>query len=157
MLRLTVFLGLFLFGMSGAAMAAGSSSGGGSSSSSASAGSADFSNAATLIKQGHYDAAVPLLEKAVAAEPKNPDYLTELAYVYRKTGKLNDSYDYYDRALAVDANHKGALNYLGILYLQTDQVDKAKEMLARLDSACFFGCEEYDDLKAAIEGGAGNY
>jgi len=27
---------------------------------------------------------------------------------------------------------------------------KAKEHLGQLDKLCFFGCEEYDDLKKAI-------
>jgi hypothetical protein len=30
------------------------------------------------------------------------------------------------------------------------QLDKAKERLKVLDGACFFGCEEYTDLKEAI-------
>ena len=31
------------------------------------------------------------------------------------------------------------------------QLDKARERLDVLDSACFFGCEEYRELKAAIK------
>jgi hypothetical protein len=30
-------------------------------------------------------------------------------------------------------------------------VAKAKERLQQLDKACIFGCEEYDELKAAIK------
>ena len=32
------------------------------------------------------------------------------------------------------------------------QPEKAKEHLAKLDSICFFGCEEFDELKEAIQG-----
>ena len=32
------------------------------------------------------------------------------------------------------------------------QPEKAKEHLAKLDSICFFGCEEFDELKEAIKG-----
>ena len=47
--------------------------------------------------------------------------------------------------------HRGANEYLGELYLETDQLAKAEERLKVLDGACFLGCEEYDDLKEAIE------
>jgi hypothetical protein len=40
---------------------------------------------------------------------------------------------------------------LGELYLETDQLAKAEDRLQVLDDACFLGCEEYDDLKEAIE------
>ena len=40
--------------------------------------------------------------------------------------------------------------YLGELYLQTDDLAKAKERLKKLDDICTFGCEEFNDLKAAI-------
>ena len=32
----------------------------------------------------------------------------------------------------------------------TNNLPKAKEQLAALDKLCFFGCEEYSDLKKAI-------
>ena len=51
----------------------------------------------------------------------------------------------------IDPNHKGANEYLGELYLKLDQLEKAEAQLARLDDICTFGCEEYNDLKAAIE------
>ena len=58
---------------------------------------------------------------------------------------------YYDKALAMDPSHKGALEYQGELFVTLGQIDKAKANLARLNRICLFGCEEYDDLKAAIE------
>jgi hypothetical protein len=36
------------------------------------------------------------------------------------------------------------------LNLQMGDLGKAKAQLAKLDKLCFFGCEEYDDLKRAI-------
>ncbi len=58
---------------------------------------------------------------------------------------------YYDQALTIDPKHKGANEYLGELYLKLGQLEKAEAQLARLDDICTFGCEEYDELKAAIE------
>jgi tetratricopeptide (TPR) repeat protein len=57
---------------------------------------------------------------------------------------------FYDEALRIDPKHRGALEYSGELYLQTGDLAKAEQRLAALDKACFFGCEEYSDLKKAI-------
>ena len=39
----------------------------------------------------------------------------------------------------------------GETYLALNQPEQAKAHLAFLDDDCWFGCEEYDDLKEAIE------
>jgi hypothetical protein len=37
------------------------------------------------------------------------------------------------------------------LYLKTGNVEKAREQLSKLQSLCPGGCEEYDDLKQAVD------
>jgi hypothetical protein len=39
-------------------------------------------------------------------------------------------------------------------YLQLGQMDKARQHLGALDKLCRFSCEEYRDLKKAIEAAA---
>jgi hypothetical protein len=56
----------------------------------------------------------------------------------------------YTEALRLDPNHRGAHEYIGEAYLQLGNVAKAKEHLAALDRICFFPCDEYSDLKAAV-------
>lgn len=107
--------------------------------------------AQTLIDAYKYKDALPILEKAVAAEPTNADAWNLLGYASRKIGRTKESFAHYAKALQIDPTHKGALAYLGELYAETGDLPKAKEMLARLDKACFFGCSEEKDLKAAIE------
>jgi tetratricopeptide (TPR) repeat protein len=77
-----------------------------------------------------------------------------LGYSYRKTGVLDKSMEHYQTALKLDSNHRSAHEYLGELYLDMNQPDNAEKQLASLKKACpFFGrCEEYDDLKKAIDG-----
>jgi tetratricopeptide (TPR) repeat protein len=58
---------------------------------------------------------------------------------------------HYDEALRIDPKHRGALEYSGELYLITGNLPKAEARLAALDKACLFSCEEYRDLKRAIE------
>jgi Flp pilus assembly protein TadD len=101
-----------------------------------------------------YKAAVGHLTKAVQEEPKNADAHNMLGYSYRKTGVLDKSMEHYQTALKLDSNHRSAHEYLGELYLDMNQIDNAEKQLASLKKACpFFGrCEEYDDLRKAIDG-----
>lgn len=58
---------------------------------------------------------------------------------------------FYNEALRIDPKHRGALEYSGELYLMTGNLAKAEQRLAALDKACFMPCEEYSDLKKAVE------
>jgi Flp pilus assembly protein TadD len=105
------------------------------------------------IEAQDFKSAVGHLTKAVQEEPNNADAHSMLGYSYRKLGTFDRSMEHYQRALKIDANHRSAREYLGELYLDMNQVANAEKELAALKKACpFFGkCEEYDDLKDAIE------
>lgn len=104
-----------------------------------------------LIEAGNYQKAVSELDQAVREKPGDADLLNLLAYSHRKLDHFDIAMDFYLQALKIDPDHRGANEYLGELYLQLGQLDKAEERLAVLDKECFFGCEEYDELKQAIE------
>jgi hypothetical protein len=76
-----------------------------------------------------------------------------LAYSLRKKQPpdLVGAEKYYQAALKIDPDHRGALEYYGELKLMNKDLPGAESLLARLDKACFFGCEEYTDLKEAIQ------
>jgi Tfp pilus assembly protein PilF len=105
------------------------------------------------VESKDYKAAVGHLTKAVQDEPKNADAHNMLGYSYRKTNVFDKSMEHYQTALKLDANHRSAHEYLGELYLDMNQPENAEKQLAALKKACpFFGkCEEYDDLKKAID------
>jgi Flp pilus assembly protein TadD len=105
------------------------------------------------IEAKDYKAAVGHLAKAVQEEPRNADAHSMLGYSYRKAGTFDKSMEHYQRALKLDANHRSAHEYLGELYLDMNQLANAEKQLAALKKACpFFGrCEEFEDLKEAIE------
>ena len=65
--------------------------------------------------------------------------------------RLLKSFAAYRRALTLDPKHIGAHEYIGIAYVQSGQLDKAREHLAILDKLCSASCEEYRDLKEAVE------
>ena len=117
-----------------------------------------LAEAKALIDKDSYRDAILHLETALKAAPTNADVLNLLGFTHRKTGKFDAAEDFYRKALDINANHLGALNYLGQLYLETGRPEEAKKMLARLDKACFFGCKEFDHLKEAVRTGkAGKY
>ena len=91
-----------------------------------------------------------ILEGIVAGNPRNANAWNYIGYSHRKLGAFEPALAAYGKALAINPDHRGANEYLGELYLQTGELAKAKERLARLDDLCFFGCEEFDDLKEAI-------
>lgn len=107
--------------------------------------------AENLIENGNFGDAVPVLEKVVKADDDNADAYNYLGFAHRNLGDYEKSKQYYDRALAIDANHRGAREYLGELYLKLDDIDSAQRQLAKLDEICTTGCSEYDELKRAID------
>ena len=111
----------------------------------------NFLNGRQATKDGNYRSAIKYLLKAAEKDPNNADAYNLLGYSHRKLGFNDKAYDYYKIALKLDPRHRGAHEYIGELYLKKDELEKAKEHLKHLDSICFFGCEEYDDLKEAIK------
>ncbi len=104
----------------------------------------------TLIDEEDYAGAAAELAKLRAENPDDADILNLLGFTHRKQGRFDEALGYYERALAIDPEHRGALEYLGELYLQTDRPDMAERQLARLKDLCFF-CRERRDLTRAIE------
>ena len=111
----------------------------------------EYDKAVSAVKSGNYRTAVNLLKKVVARDSRNADAYNYLGFSHRKLGQFNTAMRYYRKALAIDTKHKGAHEYIGELYLQLDDLGKAQEHLAKLKGICRRGCEEHDDLKAAIK------
>ena len=111
----------------------------------------NYAQAVKRVDAGDYAGAIPLLEKAIAADPTSADAHNYLGFSHRKLGDMELALAQYVKALELNPEHRGANEYLGELYLDLGQLDKAKERLAVLDGACFFGCDEYRELKAKIK------
>ncbi|MFV2031392.1 MAG: tetratricopeptide repeat protein [Gammaproteobacteria bacterium] len=122
----------------------------GTSSSSTQPKAGDYENGVKAVKSADYEKAIKLLTKAVADKPTDADAWNYLGLSNRKLKKFDLALNAYQKALAIDPKHRGANEYLGELYLQTNNLEKAKQRLKKLDDICFFGCKEFDKLKAAI-------
>ena len=110
----------------------------------------DFQKAEYMIKGEQYAEAIPLLQKVVADNPRDADAWNYLGFAARKLGRKEEALGYYERALKVDPQHKGANEYLGELYLMMNNLPKAEAQLAILKGICGTNCEEVEDLEADI-------
>jgi tetratricopeptide (TPR) repeat protein len=110
----------------------------------------DFDKAEYLIKAERYEEAIPLLKDVVAKNARDADAWNYLGFAARHLNRHDEALGYYQKALAIDAKHKGALAYLGELYLQMKNLAKAQEQLVVLQGLCAAGCEEAEDLQQAI-------
>jgi tetratricopeptide (TPR) repeat protein len=88
----------------------------------------------------------PLLAGSTSADVYNL-----MGFSLRKSGDLDQAKIHYAKALELDANHKGALEYQGELFLQIGDVAGAKANLVKLAALCPTGCEERVDLEAALK------
>ena len=109
----------------------------------------DFAAGKKAISDSNWTVAVDSFKKAVAENPKNADAHNLLGYSYRMLGKFDDSFAAYDKALALDPKHKGALEYSGMGYLKTNQKAKAEAQLAKLKVICP-SCSETTSLAKAV-------
>jgi len=104
------------------------------------------------IAAERFAAAIPLLEAVVEAFPEDADAHNLLGYSLRRTGAVAPAIRHYERALALDPDHRGALEYLGELRVEQGDMPAAQALFDRLQAACPEGCEELEDLRAAMAG-----
>jgi tetratricopeptide (TPR) repeat protein len=89
--------------------------------------------------------------KVIDSEFKNnADVNNLLGYSSRKLKQYKPAARYYEKALRIDPNHLGAIEYQGELFVLTNKVSSAKKNLAKLEKLCGLKCGEYLDLKKAI-------
>jgi Flp pilus assembly protein TadD len=110
----------------------------------------DLTSVRAKIKAKDYAGALAEL-RDIAEDTQQADVYNLLGYTLRKTGDFKTSLTYYTKALELQPDHKAAREYLGELYVETGNLDKANEQLAALQRLCPDGCEEREDLQKAID------
>lgn len=110
-----------------------------------------LTKAREAIAAKDYSGAIRILFGLSQSNPQNADVQNLMGYSYRMLGQYPQAFVYYDKALAIDPMHKGALEYEGEAYLETNQLPKAMTNLATLKRACgASGCTEIAQLESAI-------
>ncbi len=95
-----------------------------------------------------YEKAQKLLIQSNEKFPNKADTLNYLGFTTRKLGDFENGEKYYLQGLAINPYHIGINEYLGELYVQTNQIDKANERLAVLKNC---KCDEYNELELIIK------
>lgn len=110
-----------------------------------------LATARALIADNKWAPAIEELKKV--NDTRSADWNNLMGYSHRKarTPDLAAAERYYTEALRLDARHKGALEYSGELYLMLGDLPKAEARLTALQGVCGTSCEEYKDLKGAID------
>ncbi len=72
------------------------------------------------------DQAVPLIERALAADPDNPYYIDSLGWAYFRLGRLEDARGQLERAVALGGEEAEVLEHLGDVYLALARPGDAK-------------------------------
>jgi tetratricopeptide (TPR) repeat protein len=111
----------------------------------------NYAEGVKAVKRADYPTAIRLFEGVVAKDDQNANAYNYLAYSIRQSGDAAKAIPIYRKALAIDPKHRGAHEYIGEAFLALGDLPKAKEHLAILDKLCFFPCEEYSDLKKAVQ------
>ena len=111
----------------------------------------DFDKAIESIEAEDFSMAIKRLENLQNSRDNDADILNLLGFTHRKLKDYIIAEEYYQRALSIEPEHKGANEYLGELYLETDRLEKAEERLKVLKKASFFPNKQYKSLKKAIK------
>jgi tetratricopeptide (TPR) repeat protein len=134
-----------------AASAWASGGGGGDGDESGPPKSPEYKQGVQAIKAKDFAAGIEWMTKVIAVNPKDADAFNYLGFSQRKLGRLDEALQSYTHALELDPDHRGAHEYLGEAYLEMNQLAEAKKHLAVLDKLCWLPCEQFSDLKKAIE------
>lgn len=103
------------------------------------------------IKNNQWARAVTLLQPYLRGQPQDADGHNLLGFSLRKLGRIAESEAAYDRALAIDPAHLGAHEYRGELMLLLGRREQALTHLRALERLCGQQCEEYQELRRALE------
>src|SRR6202795_187623 len=99
----------------------------------------DLTSVRAKLAKKDYAAALTEL-RDLAEDIQQADVYNLLGFALRKTGDFKTSLTYYTKALEMQPDHKAAHEYLGELYIQTGDTEKAKQQLDVLARLCPSGC-----------------
>jgi tetratricopeptide (TPR) repeat protein len=114
------------------------------------AASTDYNAGKAAVDGKLWRVAADHFKRATTLDPDSADAWNMLGYSSRWAGHYPEAFAAYDKALKLDPTHRGAHSYLGVAYVKTNNLGKAREQLAKLDAICGKDCDEYKLLATAI-------
>jgi tetratricopeptide (TPR) repeat protein len=110
----------------------------------------ELAKVTTLLNANNFKQALSDLKVIDSEFKNNADVNNLLGYSSRKLKQYKPADTYYKKALKINPNHLGALEYQGELFVLTNKLSAAKKNLVKLEKLCGLKCGEYLDLKKAI-------
>lgn len=111
-------------------------------------GAPDLSGVRTKLRASDYRGALTELRRYEYTG--HADVYSLMGFSLRKSSDQGQAFAYYRKALEANPKHLGALEYQGELFIETGQMDQARQNATRLRALCPSGCEELEDLDDAI-------
>lgn len=142
--------GLALLAAAVFAAGGGGGAGGGGEGDSGRLSDPDYAAGLAAWKAHDWPEVVQRMGMVIERQPRLADAWNYRAHAYRQLGRLEQAFQHYERALAIDPSHRGAHEYLGEAYLLAGRLADAEAELRQLDKLCWLPCEEYRDLKEQI-------
>lgn len=112
---------------------------------------ADYAGGLAALKGGDAATALRRFQSALKRFPDAANLHNELGYTHRQLREMDQAFKHYKRALAIDPRHRAAHEYIGEAYLMVDDLASAEKHLAELRSICLLPCDEFNDLRKAID------
>ena len=113
----------------------------------------DYKSAIKLIRSKDYDKAIRKLKTLTTANSTDftrADVYNELGFAYRKSDDFDNAAKYYKKALELDPEHLGAIEYQGEMYVDLGQKDNALSNLELLKTLVGENNSYYKELKNYI-------
>ena len=113
----------------------------------------DYKSAIKLIRSKDYDKAIRKLKTLTTASSTDftrADVYNELGFAYRKSDDFDNAAKYYKKALELDPEHLGAIEYQGEMYVDLGQKDNALSNLELLKTLVGENNSYYKELKNYI-------
>ena len=113
----------------------------------------DYKAAIKLIRSKDYDKAIRKLKTLITASSTDftrADVYNELGFAYRKSEDFDNAAKYYNKALKLDPEHLGAIEYQGEMYVDLGQKENALNNLALLKKLVGENNSYYNELNNYI-------
>lgn len=109
----------------------------------------DYKTAVALIEAGKYDDALAAMR--ALDDGSSADVINYIGYINRKQGHMAEAQMYYEAALHMQPNHRGALEYYGEWYCMMGNLDKARQNLSTIRVLYGADTKEYLALAKMID------
>ncbi len=113
----------------------------------------EYKMAIKLIRKKEYKSAIrnlKMLVPVVSNDFSRADVFNEIGFAYRKSEDFDNAAKYYKKALDLDPEHLGAIEYQGEMYVDLGQKENALNNLALLEKLVGENNSYYKELSNYI-------